>query len=83
MKIKHHDSGFPYILIEDYYTKEEETLIKKELDFFLPSLKGPDHTGTAVDKETGEPLKSNRGIFLDTIFTDRSVSYIMKINRKQ
>ena len=80
MKIDTYKGPFPYVLIEDLYTEEEETLIKKELDFFLPSLKGPDHTGTATHE--GEILKNNKGIFLDEVFTDRNLSYILNINRK-
>ena len=82
MKIEHHQKGFPYIIIEDLYTEEEENRIKKEFDFFLPSLKDPEDTGTAVDPETREPLKKNKGIFLDSVFMDRSVSQILQINRK-
>ena len=82
MKINTYADPFPYLLIEDLYTEEEETLIKKELDFFLPSLKEPLLTGTATDIDTGEVLKRIKGIFLDEVFTDRSVSYILKINRK-
>tara|TARA_B100001063_G_C16560120_1_gene450524 strand:+ start:86 stop:694 length:609 start_codon:yes stop_codon:yes gene_type:complete len=82
MKLDVYKDPFPYILIEDLYTQEEENLIKKEFDFFLPSLKEPENTGTAIDKETQEPLKSNKGVFLDTVFIDRDVSYILKINRK-
>lgn len=80
MKIDVYKDPFPYILVEDLYTEKEETLIKKELDFFLPSLKDPDGTGTATHE--GEILKHNKGIFLDQVFTDRNVSYILNTNRK-
>lgn len=82
MNIKHYENGFPCIIIEDYYNEEEKALIWKELDFFLPSLKSPDHTGSAVDSVTNETLKRNKGLYLDSIFNDRDVSNILKVNRK-
>lgn len=82
MKIEHYQRGFPYIIIQDLYTEEEEILIKKELDFYLPSLKGPDDTASARNMDTGELLKKNKGLFLDSVFSDRSVSRILEFNRK-
>ena len=80
MKVYVNEDPFPHILIENLYTEEEEILIKKELDFLLPSLKDPVSTGAALNGS--EPLKRNKGIFIDRTYHDRSVSYILNINRK-
>ena len=81
MKVYVNEDPFPYMLIENLYTKEEEILIKKELDFLLPSLKDPADTGAAFD-DSGGLLKTNKALFLDSVYSDRSVSYILNINRK-
>ena len=80
MEIQYHNEKIPYYLVEDFYTEREENLIKQELDFLLPSLKGPEGTMSATKQ--GETLKQNTGIFVDTVYTDRSYSQILTLNRK-
>ena len=82
MKIKVFESPFPYIQIYDFYTDEELKLIWKELDFILNdyNLLGPDKTASAHDN--GVLLKNNLGFFLDSLYTNRESSNILRINRK-
>ena len=83
MKIDVYKDPFPYILIEDLYTQEEEDLIKKECDFLLPGLLDHERTNAAVDALTGQSLKKNKGVFIDDVWAiHRDFSYILKCNRK-
>jgi hypothetical protein len=74
---------FEFILIDNTYTEEELWLIFLELDFWALSgnLMGPEHTGTARNHD-GSPKKSNKGVFLDSVYTDRGYSNLLKFNRK-
>jgi len=85
MKINHVDSDFPLIIIDDYYSEEEISLIWQELNFILKPTAwhlGSDcESGSALD-EFGVPLKSNYSLFLDHVFSDRNFSNILKVNRK-
>tara|TARA_R100000030_G_scaffold28665_1_gene21154 strand:+ start:87 stop:701 length:615 start_codon:yes stop_codon:yes gene_type:complete len=82
MKIDVYKDPFPYILVKDLYTQEEEDLIKKECDFFLPSLTY-NRPGGAIDVDTGQSLKKNRGVFLDDVWAiHRELSYIIRVSRK-
>lgn len=82
MKLEVFETPFPYIRIYDFYTDEELELIWKEFDFILNYhiLKGPEKTGTA--KDNGVILKNNLGIFLDSFYSDRESSNILRVNRK-
>lgn len=70
----------PHCIIKNYYTDQELDLIWREIEFLRGKLKLPDQTGTARD-ENG-PLKNNRGIFLDEIYSDRKLSNILTVTRK-
>ena len=82
MKIEVFENPFPYIIIYDFYTDEELELIWKELNFILNDhiLKGPEKTGAA--KTNGVILKNNLGVFLDSFYSDRESSNILRVNRK-
>lgn len=73
-----------FLVIDDFYTDEEQIDIWKELDFLTydRKLMPPEETGTAHDLETGKPLKQNSAIFLDGIYARRELSNILTINRK-
>jgi predicted 2-oxoglutarate/Fe(II)-dependent dioxygenase YbiX len=45
-------------------------------------MQSPEKTGTAFYEITNEPLKQNLGIMLDEVYIDRTVSNILKENRK-
>lgn len=72
---------FEFLIIDDLYDHQELSLIWKEIELFYPNLLPPVKTGSARSLD-GKILKKNKGVFLDTIFTDRSFSNILKINRK-
>jgi Rps23 Pro-64 3,4-dihydroxylase Tpa1-like proline 4-hydroxylase len=70
----------PHCIIRNYYNEQELELIWREIEFLHGKLKPPDQTGTARD-ENG-PLKLNRGIFLDDLYSDRNLSNILGVTRK-
>lgn len=86
MKISNLDFGFPIILIDDYYSDEELTLIWEELLFLGKKdiLYSESHPKSEGAKTTsGISLKSNYSVFLDKLFSyDRNFSNILKVNRK-
>jgi Rps23 Pro-64 3,4-dihydroxylase Tpa1-like proline 4-hydroxylase len=73
-----------FLVIDDFYTENEQIDIWKELEFLTydRKLMAPKETGTAHDLDTGEPLKQNSAIFLDGIYARRELSNILNINRK-
>ncbi len=54
-----------FLVIDDFYTNEEQIDIWKELDFLTydRKLMPPEETGTAHDLNTGKALKQNSAIF--------------------
>lgn len=77
------EKPFPYLIIEDFYDEEELGLIWRELDFLtdLDKFLGPEQTGTA-HFDDGKAAKQNRGLFLDNLYSERTISNILTINRK-
>lgn len=73
-----------FLVIDDFYTDEEQIDIWKELDFLTydKKLMPPEETGTAHDPTTGEVLKKNSALFLDGIYARREFSNILTLNRK-
>ena len=69
----------PFLIIDDTYNKEEQSQIYNELDFFASKFQSAENTGSALDMN-GNP-KNNAGIFLDDVYSDRSFSNILNINR--
>lgn len=70
------------VIVENFYTENELNLIWRELDFLADKKKllPPNQTESAV--KDGELLKSNFGIFLDSVYLARNISDILQINRK-
>jgi len=68
-----------YLLVRNFYTDEEQALIWQELEFLTHKhkLQPPQATG-----QLNPMMKKNRGVFLDNIYADRSMSNILKVNRK-
>jgi Rps23 Pro-64 3,4-dihydroxylase Tpa1-like proline 4-hydroxylase len=71
--------SFPYLVIRDFYTNEEQKSIWQELEFLTTSSKldPPNLTG-----QKDPSMKHNHGVFIDNIYTDRKYSNILQINRK-
>ena len=65
-----------FLVIDDFYTDEEQMHIWKELDFLTydTKLMPPEETGTAHDLDTGKALKKNSALFLDTLYARREFS---------
>jgi len=76
------DIPCPVVVIDDFYDNGEVDLIMHELNFLTPDkLLTPDLTGAAYDND-GRLKKENQGMFLDDLYSERSVSNILNINRK-
>lgn len=82
MKIKHINKPFSYFIIDDFFDKKELELIMQEAITLQPYALDQSKTGSAY-KDGKTPLKSGKGIFLDTMFgADRSVCKILNAYTK-
>jgi len=82
------DKKFPFLIIDNWCTKEEESLVWKELDYFLSFSKdtiprAENGKDVARDKEEKSLAKGYR-FYLDTYFTNkgRKFSHILNLNYK-
>jgi Rps23 Pro-64 3,4-dihydroxylase Tpa1-like proline 4-hydroxylase len=71
------------ISVDNFYSEEEVFDIMQELKFLSKGakLKSPEETQTALDA-FGQALKKNKGVFVDSVYADRSMSDILRLNRK-
>lgn len=79
--------NLPIAVIDNFYDDSTCQKIWQELCFLnndSDKLLPPSQTGSAYDMVDGEKVfkKQNRGIFLDHIYTNRSISNILTANRK-
>jgi hypothetical protein len=83
MRISTHLEPFHYICVEQMYNEKELELIWEEMMFLTRpcKLQPPSETSSACTA-SGEPLKSNKGIFLDETYNNRNLSNILTVNRK-
>jgi len=81
MKINYYEQDFPYIVIDNYYTKDEYNSIWEELNFLCDKSKLILSKGSATDSND-RTLKNNHSLYLDTVYNNRSISTILKVNRK-
>ena len=83
MQIKHLNSTFPYIIIDELYDNQELSLIWEELLFLCYPYKikrsSSDRGGAVLD---GKLLKNNNSIYLDDFYQNREYSNILRVNRK-
>lgn len=73
---------FGYVIVDDYYHKNEQREVWKELEYLTSPriLLSAEHTGSAT--HNGNVLKKNGGIFLDHFYRERSCSNILSLNKK-
>lgn len=78
IELEYFTDPFPYFTINNFFTQEEVGEVWKELDFITNTrvLNAPEVTGSAVDR-AGNPLKSNKGAWLENIYTDHTTSSII------
>ena len=84
MKINNYNEPFPYIVIDDYYERNELEYIWEELDFLSHPNKlkrATKRSGGASDND-GKLLKRNFHRYLDGVYTERELSNILTVNRK-
>ena len=79
------DKVFPYLMIDDFYSKNEQKLILEELRFHKNNFKedqAPAGQGVARDKN-GKPISNSKRIYLDDIYGDnRQDSNILNFYKK-
>lgn len=73
-----------FLIIEDFFTKDEQASIWKELDFLTDpgKLLAPDQTDAARTTGSNEIRKNNKGLFLDYTYSNRNVSNILNYTQK-
>ena len=83
MMLTYINDPFPHAIIENLYDDNELSLIWKELDFLTDKDKLLDEkkTGSAFTPD-GEDLKRNYGIWMDSLYSNRKVSNILRFSRK-
>ena len=84
MKITNYNEPFPFIVIDDYYERNELEYIWEELDFLSHPNKlkrATKRSGGASDND-GKLLKRNFHRYLDGIYVERELSNILTVNRK-
>jgi len=75
----------PLMVIRNFYTKEEQDLIWKELDFLNSPRKYKPSTETGsngIDPISKLPLTNSRSFHLNEIYKDENVSDILHITQK-
>ena len=78
---------YPCIIIDNLYNYNEQNLIWNELNFLLDGNKfqGPEGTGTSTLSSEPDNIKyrsNKKGIWLDNLYKNRSISNILTVNRK-
>ena len=69
------DEKFPFLVIDNFYSKENLNLIWKELDFLIDKVRPEDKV---VAKKDGKSLASVKRVYLDTLYNDRKTSNILE-----
>lgn len=72
--------NYEYIIIDNFYNKNELIDIQKEIEYLYKFKLGPEHTGTA--KKDDKYIKKGNSIWVDNYFPDRKKSKILTLNRK-
>lgn len=75
------NGSLDYAIIDGLYSNDELTEAQKEIEFLQCIKQEPFETNTAIN-HNGESLKTGKGIFVDTVYADRSNSVLLRINRK-
>ena len=81
MNVSCYENDFPYIVIDDYYSKSEYDSIWEELNFLCHKHKLLRGNGSALSSDK-KPLKNNYVRYFEDIYIDREVSNILQISRK-
>lgn len=82
MKFKFFNEPVSFCIIKKFYSDDEVRSIHEELERLEPHFKDGAFLGTARTI-TGEPKKSNKGLFLDDYYgTNREKSAILSLNRR-
>jgi hypothetical protein len=80
MDLHLHKNPFPYIVIDNFFTREEYSEVWEEILFLASKMRPPDETGVAKDR--GIPMKRGMGVFIESFFQDYYDSNIFKYSKK-
>lgn len=77
-------SDFGFIIVENVYDNNELELIWKDIDKLCDEnlLKSPQETGAASDYFTGKLLKNNYGTYLDSLYKERKINFLLPLSEK-
>jgi hypothetical protein len=82
MIIHRYFEPFPYLVLDDYYSRDELTAIHRDIVELKPHARAAEYTGSGKDPDTQLMKKTGSGLFLDVFYQDRSQSKILEYNRK-
>jgi Rps23 Pro-64 3,4-dihydroxylase Tpa1-like proline 4-hydroxylase len=80
------DTKFPFLIIDDWFSKNEEIAVWKELDYYYCNnsfYKRAENESDIARYENGEAKGKTNRIYLDQIYNNRSHSTILKMMYKQ
>ena len=78
MEFKEYSEPSPHIVIDNFLTSEEYNKVRKEIDDLIPKMNvGIMKSNTGHDQVLND-VKNNLNIWLDTYYSDRSMSNILK-----
>lgn len=75
------NGALSYAIIDGLYSNDELNAAQKEIEFLQYIKQAPLETNTATNDD-GKILKTGKGIFVDSVYADRSKSVLLQINRK-
>jgi len=82
MNFKFLNIPFPHIIIDDFFDENAHRRVIHEVFALQNSLKGPDMTGAARSRDNLGFKKRGTGVFLDLIYTDRTMSPTLMASNK-
>ncbi len=82
VKIFNENKTYPFLVVDDWYTSEEEKIVWKELDYFYSLDVFHSAQENCAETSDGEKLAKNNRLNYDVIFKDLRYSYINKMMYK-
>jgi hypothetical protein len=81
--IQNKETKYPYLVIDNWFSPEEEKCIWSELNFYLhqPNTSRSENTLTAKNNDGSSKSKSFR-YYVDNYYTNREISHILRFTEK-
>src|SRR5210317_1480111 len=79
------DDKFPFIVIDNWYSKNEEIAVWKELDYYFcnGNIYSRAENNTDIARIDGKALGKTNRLYLDNIYNNRRHSIILNMLYKQ